>query len=115
MLDHEGPYLIHCVEGKDRTGFVVMMISALLGATYQEIITDYMITYDNYYDINLNSAKEKYEIIKKKNIEEMLRTIVNDETKELDGLDYAYYAKKFLMAKGMSEDNIDALIQKLHK
>ena len=45
----------------------------------------------------------------------MLRTIVNDETKELDGLDYAYYAKKFLMAKGMSEDNIDALIQKLHK
>ena len=115
MLDHEGPYLIHCVEGKDRTGFVVMMISALLGATYQEIITDYMITYDNYYDINLNSAKEKYEIIKKKNIEEMLRTIVNDETKELDELDYAYYAKKFLMAKGMSEDNIDAFIQKLHK
>ncbi|MCR4898530.1 MAG: tyrosine-protein phosphatase, partial [Acholeplasmatales bacterium] len=39
---NEGPYLIHCVEGKDRTGFVCMVIEALCGATYQEIVDDYM-------------------------------------------------------------------------
>ena len=46
VLAHDGPYLIHCTEGKDRTGFVCMLVEALCGAGYQEIVDDYMITYD---------------------------------------------------------------------
>jgi protein-tyrosine phosphatase len=37
----EGATLIHCHTGKDRTGFVVAMILALLGVADDDIITDY--------------------------------------------------------------------------
>ena len=49
IILHKGPYLIHCTEGKDRTGFVCALLEALCGASYDEMRDDYMITYDNYY------------------------------------------------------------------
>ena len=55
MTQHEGPYLVHCTEGKDRTGFVCVLLEALCGASYQEIVDDYMITYDNYYKITTST------------------------------------------------------------
>jgi protein tyrosine/serine phosphatase len=45
MLDHDGPYLIHCFAGFDRTGFVSMVLEALMGATVAEIIADYLLSY----------------------------------------------------------------------
>jgi hypothetical protein len=42
MLDRPGPYLIHCYAGVDRTGFVAMVLEALMGATLREIINDYL-------------------------------------------------------------------------
>lgn len=51
LLDPEnsGPYEVNCVEGKDRTGFVIAVLECLGGASYEELIEDYMITYYNYY------------------------------------------------------------------
>ena len=54
---------IHCMEGKDRTGFVCMLLEALAGATYDEMLADYMITYDNYYDVTKSGTPEKYDAI----------------------------------------------------
>ena len=42
------PYVVHCMEGKDRTGYVCALLEGLCGATYEEIVADYLITYDNY-------------------------------------------------------------------
>ena len=36
MSQKEGPYLVHCTEGKDRTGFVFILLEALCGATYSD-------------------------------------------------------------------------------
>jgi protein tyrosine/serine phosphatase len=44
ITENEGPYLLHCAEGKDRTGFVFALLEALCGASYEEIEKDYMIT-----------------------------------------------------------------------
>ena len=63
MTAHGGPCLVHCVEGKDRTGFVCALILALAGASAQEIIDDYMITYYNYYRVDKQGKPEKYEAI----------------------------------------------------
>ena len=112
-LEHDGPYLIHCVEGKDRTGFVCMVIEALAGATYEEIVNDYMITYDNYYDINKETNLTKYNIIKTKNIEEMLKTIIDDDAVDIKTADYSYYIERYLISKGMNEEEVKALKQKL--
>lgn len=64
MVTMEGPVYIHCLEGKDRTGFVCALLEALAGASYEEILEDYMATYDNYYGITQDSHPEKYEAIR---------------------------------------------------
>ena len=116
MANNEGPYLIHCVEGKDRTGYVLMVIESLMGASYKEMVDDYMLTYKNYYDITKDSDIERYETIKEKNIDLMLHYIIGDEnkTKDLTKINnYSSYAKEYLLMVGMSEDNINKLINKL--
>ena len=39
---NEGPYYFHCQEGKDRTGYVCFVVEALAGASWNEIVVDYM-------------------------------------------------------------------------
>ena len=63
MCQHQGPYLIHCVEGKDRTGFVCVLVEALAGASEEELIRDYMITYANYYNITETNEPKKYDAV----------------------------------------------------
>ncbi len=63
MADHRGPYLVHCNEGKDRAGFVSALLSAIMGATVDEVVEDYMISYENYYGVE--KATERYELISK--------------------------------------------------
>jgi len=61
MISREGPYLIHCFAGVDRTGFMVAILKALMGATVKEICDDYLLSfksdYTSSYDIN-NDHKE---------------------------------------------------------
>ena len=109
MANSTGPYLVHCLEGKDRTGFVCILLESLMNATYQEIVDDYMLTYDNYYKIKVGDPK--YDIIKNRNVDSMLNFIC-------EGNDYrsgstSNYAKQYLIKGGMSEEAVNALINKL--
>lgn len=115
IINNDGPYLVHCVEGKDRTGFVCMILEAIAGATYDEIINDYMITYDNYYGINLKTDSKKYNIIKEKNIEEMLKTVIGDDSVDIKTADYEEYCERYLVSKGMLQEEVSALKSKLKK
>lgn len=38
------PLLFHCTEGKDRTGIISMVLLSVLGASKDEIMTDYLLT-----------------------------------------------------------------------
>lgn len=40
----EGPSLVHCVAGKDRTGFAVALVQHALGVSRDDIVADYMLT-----------------------------------------------------------------------
>ena len=44
LTRNEGPSLVHCVAGKDRTGFAVALVQHALGVSRDEIIADYMLT-----------------------------------------------------------------------
>ncbi len=57
----DAPVLVHCNEGKDRAGMVSALLEALAGATMDEIIEDYMKSYENYYGVEKGS--EKYDAI----------------------------------------------------
>lgn len=44
IADSDDPVLFHCVTGKDRTGFVAALLLKLLGASDDDVISDYMET-----------------------------------------------------------------------
>lgn len=109
MAEKEGPYLIHCTEGKDRTGFVAMLIEALAKASYEEIEADYMKTYANYYRIDKSNDKEKYQIILERNLDGMIAFMVNDAGIDFKNCDLSIFAENYLQRCGMSEGQIQAL------
>ena len=113
MGETEGPYLVHCTEGKDRTGFVCMLIEALAGASYEEIVDDYMVTYDNYYKITEDSDPAKYTTIKEKNLDAMLKCVVNDTSVDIETADLSVYARNYLLHAGMTDAQIDAFLAKI--
>ena len=111
MIKHDGPYLVHCTEGKDRTGFVCMLLEALVGASYDEIVKDYMITYYNYYRIGEDS--DKYSVIIDSLLNPMIKSMVNDNSVDYKTCDLSVYAEAFLTEAGMSELQISTLKDKL--
>ena len=108
------PYVVHCMEGKDRTGYVCALLEGLCGATYEEIVADYLITYDNYYLITpINDPILCNTLVSLRlNTCLMYYAGVNDEA-QLPSVDYAKAFSSYLLTHGMSQQQIDALVQAL--
>lgn len=119
MSKNDGPYYVHCVEGKNRTGFVMAVIEGLAGASYDEIVKDHMITFANYYGITEETDKEKYDILKARYIDSMLRFIADSDpwtgngTIELRDLDWVNIMGRFLINNGMTEEDLHDWYEKL--
>ncbi len=110
IINGEGPYLIHCNEGKDRAGFVSALLECLMGATIDEVVEDYMETYINYYGVEKGS--EKYEAVVKSNIVQAIQT--NFKVKDAYKADLVAEAEAYLMEElGLSADEVAALKVKL--
>lgn len=108
------PYVVHCTEGKDRTGYVCALLEGLCGATYEEIVADYLITYDNYYQITpvKDPALCNTLVSLRLNTCLMYYAGVTDET-QLPEVDYAKAFASYLLSHGMSRQQLDALVQAL--
>ena len=111
MSEQEGPYLVHCTEGKDRTGFVCMLLEALAGAPYEEIVRDYMITYDNYYKITKEKDAARYDVIVENVLDPMIRVVTDGADPKTAGL--AACAKTWLLQAGMTEEQVDMLLERI--
>ena len=112
LIGSEGPYLIHCTEGKDRAGFVSALLEALMGATKEEIKADYMLSFINYYHVELGS--EQYERIADRNIFNELRIIAGlDKDASLEDVDLAAAAETYLQGIGLTSAQITALKARL--
>ena len=110
LMQHDGPVYIHCTAGKDRTGFVCMLLEALAGASYQQIVDDYMFTYDNYYQINAANDADRFNIIKEQRLDSMLRHVVGAEKgDDLASSDLSSGARNYLKAAGMTDEQVDQL------
>ena len=113
LSDAEGPFLIHCSEGKDRTGFVCVLLEALCGADYGEIKEDYMITYENYYGIEKDSGRADYNALVKGLLKPMLQTIVGSEDADVKNANLKDGAERFLKEGGMTDSEIEKLRKRL--
>lgn len=109
LSEQEPPYLVHCTEGKDRAGFTTMVLEALMGASKEEIIADYMTSYKNYYEIL--PGTEKYEKIVEKNIIPMLTFLSGGD--DPGNVDLSAAAEDYLLRNGMEPDALDKLKGKI--
>ncbi len=110
LLAYGGPAYIHCMEGKDRTGFVCFLLEALVGSDYDEMCADYMKTYENYYGVSKEKTPEKYDAIVSLYFDSFAGYL--SKTEDADAwktMDYSDAAKEYLSDCGMTEQEIAAL------
>lgn len=107
MICADGPVYIHCMEGKDRTGFVCMLLEALAGASYEEMRADYMLTYRNYYSVDPELTPEKYAAIAELYFDAFMSYLLDADAVELlRDSDYTGAAADYLRAGGMTDEEI---------
>ena len=111
FASHEGPYLIHCKEGKDRTGFACALLECLMGAGADEIAQDYLLTFYNFY--GLDPASEQAQLIAASNIETILAAAFGLPSLREEGVDLRACAEAYLLGIGLTEDELAALRQNL--
>ena len=115
MAENPGTYVIHCTEGKDRAGFASAILECLMGASYDEVIEDYMTSFYNYYGVTKDDAR--YEIIANSNIVKTLKAAFTftkkDKKRDLKTADLAACAKKYLKSIGLTNAEIKALKKNL--
>ncbi len=110
LPSHPAPYLVHCVEGKDRTGYVCALLEGLCGASYEEIVADYLVTYANYYGISPETDPDLCNTLVSLRLNTCLMHYagVGDEAK-LPTVNYAEAFSGYLLSHGMSRAQLDAL------
>ena len=111
LIENDGPYLIHCKEGKDRTGMLCAILECFVGASLDEVKADYMATYFNFYHVGQGDAT--YDIILKNNLEKTLCALFGVE--DLETANLKEKADSYLKSIGLSAEQVDALKAKLGK
>ena len=110
MAKKKGPYLIHCELGRDRTGFVMLVLESLMGAPYSYMLDDFTFT-------DMNRKGDTYEKSKKTAISRLNSdlSIMTGKSKKTNWSkqDLAKYAEKYLKKGGMTKSEIAALKRNL--
>jgi len=109
LTELELPWLIHCSLGRDRTGAVCAVVEALCGASYDEIVQDYMTSYDTLHNIEMNPDSLQYRLFKLR-IDEILAAIAEIEIEQLPHTDLHRAAVGYLLRCGMTQAQIDRLV-----
>ena len=102
------PCLLHCKEGKDRTGFACAVLELLFGATADEAAADYLETFSNYYGQRPDSPEGA-------RTREVFFGILCRAfgLKSLEGADLRAAARDYLLRAGLSADELTALETRL--
>ena len=111
MIEHEGPYLVHCIYGMDRTGFTLSVLEA--------IQADYAKTFSNYFNVvdgqqvTLNEQQVNFfKAVVTRNLRAVYRADGIDIA-DADDIDWATPTEKFLEKQGMTKEEISALKDRL--
>lgn len=109
LIETEPPYLIHCIEGKDRTGLVCALLEGLTGATLDDIKSDYLITYWNFNGVEPES--EKAQALYNANIYKSLTLLFGVDS--LDDNTLQAESERFFSEIGLKPDEIQLLKTRL--
>lgn len=94
----------------ETTAYFCAIFEAIAGASYEEIVNDYMQTYDNFYGINKDSAPDEYNAIKTYHIDWFLHKFTKTtDDYDLNKCDFAYDAEMYLRAQGLNDESINKI------
>lgn len=114
MLGKEGPYLVQCSLGRDRTGVICALFGMLCSASYDEIVEDYMISYNLLHkvDINLevNPDSTQYDLFKAR-LDEILEEILETDAEDLPTADLQTKTRDYFKRCGMTDEELDRLTE----
>jgi hypothetical protein len=110
MIANEGPYLMHCSEGKDRVGLTSAVLEALMGASLEEIRDDYTKTYTNLYDVKDGRQQPVEPEVLAAVREIIVRNLsASFGIEDLSSADLAEAAENYLLGIGLSAEEIARL------
>ncbi len=110
LLDREGYVLFHCAHGKDRTGVIAALLYLIAGASRDDIIRNYEISYE-YAKVFLDPLIEAKDPV-------MRHTLRSDRINMeilLSHIDKEYGGNidRFFIKNGFGEDKLQALREKV--
>lgn len=109
LIENDGPYLVHCKEGKDRTGMLCAILECFAGASADEVKADYMVTYRNFYHVE--QGDETYGILLRNNLVKTLCALFGVE--DLETANLREKAGSYLKSIGLTAEQLDMLSAKL--
>lgn len=109
-MNHPAPYVVHCTEGKDRTGYVCALLEALAGATYDEIVDDYLVTYGNYFHITPEKDPRACQLLLELRLEDAMMFFCDiSDAGKLRSIDLGKAMQQHLVRYGMSVGQVQEL------
>jgi hypothetical protein len=119
LYTNDGPFLLHCKEGKDRTGFVSAVLEALMGASLEEILADYLKTFTNYYNVegskHVPPRKEQLERVRENFVAYWISVYaeVGVDISDIENVDLAEATANYFVNIGFDEYEIGLLKTRL--
>ena len=119
LYTNDGPFLLHCKEGKDRTGFVSAVLEALMGAPLEEILADYLKTFTNYYNVegskHVPPRKEQLERVRENFVAYWISVYaeVGVDISDIENVDLAEATANYFVNIGFDEYEIGLLKTRL--
>ena len=110
ITKNDGPFYIHCTHGRDRTGMACIIIESLAGATFEEILNDYMKSFENYNRITFKNNYEMYKKVLQSRFKNELHCILRtDKVNDYYTYDYKKAAEDYLRYGNLTDSQIDSL------
>ena len=111
MAKSEPPFLIHCSLGKDRAGFVCALVECLMGASLDEVVSDYLVSFTNYFGIQKGSRE--YDFVAKNEILRFLAEAFGVTPADMPRINLADAGERYFRGIGVSIEDIETLREKL--
>jgi len=108
LMPRNGPYLVHCNAGIDRTGFFAAIMGLLFGATMDEVIYDYLLSHGKAF---ADAKDEELNFITGRNIYGQMNAITKGKVEDGRSLQ-ANIEKYFLEDIGLTIGQLGALKEK---
>lgn len=116
MSSNESKCYICSDKDDDATAYYCALIEAIAGASYEEIVNDYMETYKNRYGITKEAYPKEYEAIKNYKIDKFLKKLTKTPNDyDLSQCNMTECADFYLRAFKTDEDEIDLILKRISR